>query len=391
MNENVRTIIIVVGSVVFAAGYLKLLANAFSRNVVWGVFSVFAPPIGGLLHGLTDWLENRLGVVLSLIGAGVVVYGLWYFPRPPLTGFWINETKDLVLRLDDDGHLHYFGLASDGRFAFRPVKVLTKELPIKSQVRLKLTGLKDLEVAYYDPRAATLKLFDGLHDPELFLFPESTRFGLHLSRVADVSDVGFRVLFDRLSQRKAVFEAAMGLIHPAEDGSDVINFVSDRLRERYQEYVRLARTGTLGPIEILPTVDQVYALRIRTVHAAKLQSSANADAILAADLKQDFFLAGNLTRYEMTDVVFDRAMQKANAIFDPLNPARLSRLSLAATRTRDNRWVLDVARLRDDDIEASIRQQGSSVTRLDAALQYLASSCGLARSKVLNYPGSSPR
>ena len=89
--------------------------------------------------------------------------------------------------------------------------------------------------------------------------------------------------------------------------------------------------------------------------------------------------------YTITDVVFDKAAQKASVILDPLHSNRLPRLTFSATRTRDDRWVVDIARLRDDDIQASAAHAGATMTRLDAALQYLTTTFGLPRGKLLNY------
>lgn len=207
MQETLRTLLFTITLIVFVGSYLSLLSRAFKRDALWGVFAVFAVPFGGWLHGFTTWYENNRLMLVNLC-AGAAAFGVFFFfPRIPVTGFWTNDSGEIVLDLQPDGTVRNYGLDADCKYSFRPARVITKDMPFTSPLRLKFQETNDFGVGYYDPKAATLDLYELSKDP--VYITNSSRPTIALKRVPAPTDAAFLAKLEHMASRKEVADRAV--------------------------------------------------------------------------------------------------------------------------------------------------------------------------------------
>ncbi|MBK9990406.1 MAG: hypothetical protein IPP19_06655 [Verrucomicrobia bacterium] len=368
MQETLRTLLFTVSLLIFFGSYLSLLGRAFKRDPLWGVFAVFGAPFGGWLHGVTTWYENSRLMLVHLV-AGVAAFGaFFFFPRIPATGFWTDDSGQTILNLQADGSVRNYGLASDCTYGFRPARVITKDMPFTSPLRLKFQGTNDFGVGYYNPKAATLDLYESSKDP--VYINNTIRPSLALKRVPAPTDAAFQTKLAHMISREVVADRAR-LLATTSTQQPVANLLTDESKARFHRYVTLARSGNQPGDTI---IDQIYAKHLRAFFREELKSNTSVETLLAAELKQtNFLLLATLQNLKLEAVNVNTDGNKATVVFIQKYPPHSLRsdlvMNLAGIKDKDGLWRFDLFQLRDRDIQSSMR--GSRGIPIDTAEEYL--------------------
>jgi hypothetical protein len=299
--ESLRTGLIATGLIGFLATYFILLRRAFKRDTLWGLLSLFGFPFGGWAHALTDRFLNSRMLMINLGALGFAAVSAFWFPRPPVTGYWIDEYGQLFLRLDADGKVRNYDLAPDGRFVFRGFKIGTAQLSIASKTRLKFEGVPDVDYGYLNPRTGVIELYNKMNDRELGLAADSGGAASYrLSRVPEPLNATMSATVARLEQREAVQSAVTRYFSAADPATPPP--LGPSVLGRYTQHVEAART--LAPADLVkqPFPRIVEILRLRATHGPALRSAVTAEELFQRDLQSDAFRIRSLKTYEITDI-----------------------------------------------------------------------------------------
>lgn len=370
MLETVRTVCIWAGLLLFLATYCILVKSAFSRDTLWGMFALFGPPLGGWAHAATDWFFNSKAALASIAGLAFAAVSAFWFPRPPVDGYWADESGSYVLRIDRDGLVRNYQLEPDGRMHFRGFKILTKELPVKSQTRIKLDGLPNVHVAYLDPRDYAIDMYHEMKDPEVFMLPDMVKHRIRLKRVPDPEGPAFQRVLAVLEQREALQEGAKKLVAREAPAAGAIP-ASAGLLERYRGWSDAARTMPRAELEKRPLLEQIEVLRFRLVHGEAIRAQAGPEALFARDLSSDYFQLALLRRFNLVDVRVDRALERGMiGVERTLGFGEREYSQLGAERAADGRWGFDLDGWRAEQTREYLRD---SIGRpsVERAAQYL--------------------
>lgn len=369
MQETLRTLLFTVTLIIFFGSYLSLLGRAFKRDPLWGVFAVFGAPFGGWVHGINTWYENNRLMLLNLGACAAAFLSFFFFPRVPATGFWTDDAGEVVLNIQPDGSVRNFGLDSDCSYVFRPARVITKDMPFTTPLRLKFEGANDFEIGCYDPKDATLGLY--LLDKDPVYLTNASRPAIALKRVAAPTEPAFIAKLERMTSREAVADRAR-LLTKTSNQQFVSDLLTDDSKARFQRYAALARSNNLSGASL---IDQIYAKHLRAIFRDELKQNSSLETLLAAELERsDFFLLGTLKGLKLTAVTITSDGSKASVVFMQKSSPHSFRnnelvINLAGIKGKDGLWRFDLFQLRDSDIQNSMH--GSRGIPIETAEDYL--------------------
>lgn len=374
MQELVRTIVLTVAVGIFVVTYLKLIASAFRRDTLWGVFSVACPPLGGCLHAITTWWENSWLFVVHFIAGALSFFAFFLFPRAPMTGFWTDDAGKIVWEVKADGSVRDRGLAPDCTWQQRPARVLTKDLPFKSPLRLRFTGSRQFDIGWYRPGDGTIRLYNVARDPSLITNLDKPL--AELRRVADPAAPAFVAQLESMAVKEALADCARSLVQDSR-AKPVADLLTEDSRARLTKYIALARGEKSASSQ--PLTDQIYALFLRTRLHAQLKQNATADAVLSALLNESNFLQFAVLR-EM-DIESVEIKESAGTVLfarDERDTQRLPRSAvLHATKGKDGLWRIDPFQFRDPLIRQAVGgKQGFVPQSAEEYLEYDAATAG---------------
>src|SRR4051812_16830353 len=101
--EVLRSVLIAAGLMIGFGAYFKIIAKAFKRGMLWGMFALFCPPIGGWLNCFSEWWDMSRTFIVHATALAVAVATFLFFPRVPVYGYWTDASGEIVLRFDRNG------------------------------------------------------------------------------------------------------------------------------------------------------------------------------------------------------------------------------------------------------------------------------------------------
>lgn len=364
----------------FVATYGLLVRRAFLRDVLWGFFAVFGPPVGGWWHAFTDHLNGRRAVLLNVCCVLLAAATLLVLPQPRLAGYWATADRSYIVRLEPDGRIRNFDIALDARYSFRDIKVGNREISLRSATRLAFQGLGAFTVGYYEPRENRIDLYTTAADPERGLRPDLPDQHRRLERLREPLDETAAAAIATMEAREAVLAAVRSFFaQPSRPplGPSVVT--------RYAANVAGARAWDAATLARQPFPVMVETLRLRAVHGAGIRAGATAAELLRRDLAEDGFRIRKLTAYEPYDVRlypgerqayigFRRTTETGEIVYDQLSAERLS----------GGLWGLDV----DWHLLLNVpaRRPDGSPRSLDEAMLFLRDHYGLTPSPAWLQP-----
>jgi hypothetical protein len=307
--------------------------------------------------------------MLVNLAAGVVAFlTFFFFPRAPVTGFWTDSTGEIVLNLQPDGVVRNYGVDTDYTYGFRPARVLTRDMPFTTSLRIKFEGPKDFNIGCYDPKTSTLELYELSKDPAVFV-TTINRPTRELKRVPNPQDQAFLSKLEYMTSLEAVGDRAQLLVKTFKEQS-ATDLLTEDSRARFQRYVSLAQSAQLGT----DIIEQIYVQHLRTNLREQLKQNPTPDTLLAAELKKsDFFMLASLQKMTVEAVHISKDGSKASVVFMIKYPAASQQPDVLenfyGVREKDGLWHFDLFQLRDRDIKSSLG--GRSASSIEAAEAYL--------------------
>jgi len=356
MQEIIRTIILLIATIIFAGSYLKLLSSAFRRDMLWGIFSLFAMPFGGWLHALTSWWDNSRLFIVHIATGCLAFCAFFLFPRAPMNGFWTDDTSDLVFDIKTDGNVRDYSLAPDCSYQLRPARIITRDLPFKSPVRLRFSGSRGFDLGWYKPSEGIINLYDSAKDPSLI---NNLDHPVHsLKRVTEPNAPAFLAKLELLTSRETIADRARLLVQNYRT-QPISSLLTEDSLARLQRYIALARANTGPTDDSLP--DQIYTLHLRTRLGNLLKQNPSTETVLAALLKEtDFLLFGTLQRLDLESVNLTPGETKGSVLFVSQVPgiqAGPRAINLLAQKDKNGLWRFNLFQLRDEHIKQTINNR----------------------------------
>lgn len=376
--ESLRTGLISVGVIVFLVTYVILLLSAFKRDMLWGILSLFAPPFGGWAHAITDRFLNGRMLAFNLSAAALAAVTAFWFPRPPVTGYWTDEYGEFVLRLDPDGRVRNYELAPDGHFSFRGFKIGTAQLSVPSNTRLKIEGIADITYGYLNPESGVIDLYTTMNDPELGLAADRGGTHIRLLRVQQPLDAKSTAALALLEQREAVLDVVKKFCVARDPATPPP--LGPSVMDRYARHVEDALTLKPDALAKRPFPEIVEIIRLRAVHGPALRSGTTAAALFKQDLAADAFHIQELKRFEVADIsVYPERRQALVQLHRFLGRGEFAYEQISAEKGPNGVWGLDV----DWHVllGTPTAYAGEAPPSLDQALSYADSvyACGVSK------------
>lgn len=380
--EDIRSVLITIAGVICFAAYGKLVVKAFGSGMLWGILSIFCPPIGGWVHALKTWWDNSRVFIVHVAAGVVMLYALLFFPRIPVYGVWIDESGDTVLRLEKDGTLRDLSLEPDGKFTHRGFRILTREFSVPSVTRLAVKDKSHYHVGYYNPKTAVLMFYHHMKDPEVFL--GNAQGGYEFRRVVNPDAPDFQAKLARFALRESANDDALQLLAATRGGAFAPSIVDAATVQRYERYLALARTAPASELEKLPAPDQVNVLRLRALYSREIKAGMTAADAVAADIKTDYFMLARFAKAHVAHVVVNPAGQLATVVVSTDGRDAIA-TNLKAKRNKEGRWGFEVLDARDQEIERYLPRTNRT-TKLVGAFNYLNASLGIPETPQLSQP-----
>lgn len=375
MQEILRTTVLTIATLIFFGSYFKLLSNAFRRDTLWGIFSLFAAPLGGWLHALTSWWDNSRLLIIHIVTGALAFCAFFLFPRAPMTGFWSEDSSGLVLEVKNDGAVRDYSLAPDSTYRLRPARVITLDLPFQSPLRLRFVGVPEYDLGWYKPGDNTIKLYNSANDPSLINNQDKP---IHtLKRVIDPNEASFLVKLELLTTRENIADRAK-LLAQNSPGKSIIDLVSEESLARLRHYIALAQSSSLTNSATFQ--EQIYTLQLRTQFNTLLRGNPTPEKILTGLLQRnDFLLFGILSKMTVESVNVNSgdtkgSVQFVNPYWQRVGPRGLT---LNTVKGTDGQWRFDIFQFRDEHIRRTMQnKQGYPAQSAEAYLEYSAATSG---------------
>ena len=309
MIETVRDTLIYLGLIIILIGSFWLVAHAFRENFFWGMATLISIPFAccvGLLFGAMHYYASSRPLLVTLSGLGLFSFSLFFFPREPITGYWINPDNQTVFYMSEERQLRNYELEGDSKWDYRPFRVFNRDLPILSQTRIMVIGHSEFELAYYYPKKDEITFYDENNDPEQISIARSLNEPNTFIRIRNVDNQDFLTLLAHFERREIVKQTFDNMLNDIKNGRNALHYVSSEVIRKYSNIAQFVVAAKREDILKLPKHEQSYIHHLRSSHSQLLTGGRiSTMALIHVEMQCNFFGLKNLPEDSLQDVLLE--------------------------------------------------------------------------------------